>query len=160
MSSQLKLSSPWVTFYHEVDEMFKLDSEIKTEFDEDKNVIKLYVNNSTKADALTQILPTEKTFGNVSVRLEVIPANYSSDNKVELFKKAFEGNEAFSYISTGDNPFTKSYTYVVFKNKVVQFFNDDLCDVNGMKSTLYQDIANDIFINHNGIFFCTDHKEK
>ena len=32
-------------------------------------------------------------------------------------------------------------TYVIFKNCVVQFFNDNLNDAHGLISTLYQNIA-------------------
>ena len=51
--------------------------------------------------------------------------------------------------------------YIVFKNKVVQYFNDDLKDVNGFCSTLYQKIAKDIFAE-NGCetaCYCTDVSE-
>jgi hypothetical protein len=52
-------------------------------------------------------------------------------------------------------------TYVVFKNRVVQFFNDNLNDPHGVISTLYQDIADEIFADmpyqaHGGIAYCTD----
>ena len=50
--------------------------------------------------------------------------------------------------------------YVVFENKVVQFFNDDLSDIHGNKSTLYQEIAKDIFGDCDNIYFCTDTKEE
>jgi hypothetical protein len=43
----------------------------------------------------------------------------------------------------------------VFEKKVVQFFNDQLDDINGNKSTLYQDIAKDVFEKHEGVYFCT-----
>jgi len=46
-------------------------------------------------------------------------------------------------------------TYVLFKNKVVQYFIDNIGDYNGMKSTLYEDIARDIFEDVDGVFFCT-----
>lgn len=41
-------------------------------------------------------------------------------------------------------------------NKVVQYFNDDLGDAHGVCSTLYQEIAKDVFGEHEGIFFCTN----
>lgn len=48
--------------------------------------------------------------------------------------------------------------YVVFKNCVVQFFNDNLNDIYGNISTLYQDIAREIFADAEweGVFYCTD----
>ena len=50
-------------------------------------------------------------------------------------------------------------TYVVFVNEVVQYFNDDLGDVYGQCSTLYQEIAKDVFGETEGVFFCTDVEE-
>lgn len=57
------------------------------------------------------------------------------------------------------------FTYVVFKNCVVQFFNDNLNDPHGIVSTLYQDIAAEIFADmpfpqDGGICFCTDTEHK
>ena len=48
--------------------------------------------------------------------------------------------------------------YVVFKNCVVQFFNDNLNDAHGLISTLYQDIAADILDGPGtiGVYYCTD----
>ena len=51
-------------------------------------------------------------------------------------------------------------TYVVFTNKVVQFFNDNLNDIYGNVTTLYQEIASDVFDIESGVFFCTDFKKE
>lgn len=40
--------------------------------------------------------------------------------------------------------------------EVVQYFNDNIGDINGNCSTLYEIIARDIFPNVNGIYFCTE----
>ena len=52
-------------------------------------------------------------------------------------------------------------TYVIFKNCVVQFFNDNLNDAHGVISTLYQDIAAELFADYlerskRGVHFNTD----
>ena len=74
-----KLSAPWVTFYRELEALFKEDEQIKVVLDEDAEspVIKIYVDNNEKQAALSQILPTEKVFGSVTVRVNIIPANGS-----------------------------------------------------------------------------------
>ena len=154
---KLKLSAPWITFYHEIEAMFGEDPEIRIVFDEDNYKIKLYVDNAEKADALTQILPAEKVFGNIIVKVVVIPANKLKEDVLSIYEKAFKGNPVLSYVKRVEGTiFAYPASYVVFKNKVVQFFNDDLSDVNGYRSTLYQEIAKDIFENKNGIYFCTD----
>ena len=154
--SKVNLSSPWVTFYREVDALFAEDQEVTVVFDEDECELKLYVENAAKADALTQLLPSERVFGNVTVKVTVIPANEKSPSKIQLFRTAFEGNNALSYTETVEGVFTNPISYVVFENKVVQYFNDDLGDAHGICSTLYQNIADDLFEDCEGIYFCTD----
>lgn len=165
----LKLSSPWVIFYKEINAMFEYDPEIKVVFDEEENIVKLYVDNPDKADALSQILPKEKEFGAVTLKIEVVPANKEATERAnvanklrtvlrgngELIENALIGNPAFVYSKTITGVFTNPITYIVFMNKVVQYYTDSLSDINGVTSTLYQDIAKDIFLPFDGIFYCT-----
>ena len=161
--AMLKLSSPWVIFYREVNAMFEHDDEIHVLFDEDANEIKLFVDNATKADALTRLLPTVKQFGNVELKLTVIPADggkpqFEMDNLDidELFELAFEGNEAYCFSETIHGIIMNNVTYVIWKKEVVQYFTDNIGDYHGITSILYQDIARDIFYNLEGVYFCTD----
>ena len=56
--------------------------------------------------------------------------------------------------------FAYNTIYVVFKNRVVQFFNDNLNDIYGNISTLYQEIASDVFKEISGVNYCTDIEER
>lgn len=163
MGEEVKLSAPWVTYYKEIEALFGEDPDIKVELDQSamtNRTIKLYVCGQDKADALEQILPAEKEFGSMKVFIEIIPANIESTDNVYLYRKAFEGNPAFSFSTTIEGAFNNPVTFFVFKNKVVQFFNDNLGDIYGNTSTLYQDIADEVFEKHEGIFFCTDKAEE
>lgn len=151
----MKLSSPWVEFYHKIEALFAQDPEVKVVYEEENNEVKLFVENARKADALTQLLPAEKTFGNVTLKVTVVPANDVTISKADLLAEAFDGNPALSYVQHVD-AVIGSFDYAVFQNKVVQFFNDNLSDINGNKSTLYEDIAKDVFGTEAGVFFCTE----
>lgn len=155
-NKELKIASPWVIFYRQINALFGDDPEIKVTFDEEENVIKLYVDNTDKAAAIEKLVPLEKTFGNVTVRVAVIPANMEEKSKLELYETAFKGNPAFvNTISLGGG-IVPSLNYVVFKKTVVQFHADDLGDPHGNISTLYQEIAKDVFEGETGLYFCTD----
>lgn len=151
----MKLSAPWVKFYREIEALFAQDPEVRVVHDEENNEIKLFVETARKADALTQLLPSEKVFGNVTVKVTVIPANNAEVSKADLISEAFDGNPALSYVQHVDSVIG-SFDYAVFQSKIVQFFNDDLSDINGNCSTLYQDIAKDVFGTDVGLFFCTE----
>ena len=155
MERKLELTTPWATFYNEIKAMFGRDPDIKIEYDADENEIKLRVTGQEKAEALTKIMPPEKKFGNVTVKVTVIPANELGAPRADVFQKAFEGNPVLSYVKTVP-VFGAEFDYVVFKNEVVQFYNDDISDINGNESTLYENIARDIFKNITGVSFCTD----
>lgn len=157
--NELKLSPPWVTYFDELDSLFGPDPDIKLYFDEDDEealVIKMYVDGFKKYEALSALLPQTKTFGNVTVEIKLIPAN-SDTSSASLIKNAFEGNPIVNSIETSTNPVYKGVTYVEFEKVVVQYFNDDIGDPHGMKSTLYQEVAKDVFSDAklDGVYFCT-----
>ena len=155
----IKMVSPWIGYYKEIKSLFQEDSTVKVKYDDSKNTIKLYVEDEEKADALAQLLPNRKVFGNITVNIDVIPANKVETPKIDLFRKAFDGNGAVAYIETVDNVSSNAFHFVVFQPEIVQYYNDDLSDINGLRSTLYQDIAKEIFGEREGIYFCTDKME-
>ena len=156
----LKLSAPWTVYYREIEALFGNDPDIQVSIDEENYIVKLYVTGEEKAEALEKLLPAERTFGNITVRTVVVPANLMGEENISLFQAAFEGNPVFAFTKTNQGVFTIPLSYVVFKNRVVQFFADNLQDVNGNITTLYETIAKDVFGETPGICFCTDTEEK
>lgn len=158
--SKLKLSAPWYTYFREIEALFEQDPEITIRYTKNPLTIKLYVDNEEKADAIMQLLPTEKIFGETIVNIKVIPSNKISATKASLFKTAFEGNPIFSEMIDIEGVYINPIHYCVFKKEVVQYWNDNLADPHGNVSTLYQNIAEDIFqdIDKGGVIFCTDNE--
>ena len=161
---RLKVSPPWITTIHMYEALFDGGPQIacNVDFSSAHPSITLACNSGDKVAALQQILPDEVDFGNVKLKVAVdgVPSNRAFKNKKELFEAAFFGNPAFAYAVA---PAEDSYAwfdmvYVVFKNCVVQFFNDNLNDCHGILSTLYQDIATEILTGPGakGVFFNTD----
>lgn len=113
------------------------------------------MENQTKAKAIEKLLPKEKQFGNVTVRIEVstIP---EPETMIELIGAAFNGNPAVRCIQHIDTPLTGPVDYVMFAREVVQFYNDDLGDPNGLCSTLYQEIAKAVLPEKAKVHYCTD----
>lgn len=155
----IKKSSPWVTYYRKVDALFKKDKEVLVVFDEDNLELKLYVDNQSKASAIQYLMPTEKEFGNVILKIEVIPSNgkaisrVGTANIIDIASIAFRGNNAVYAVTDIRAMF--DLIYVIFRKEVVQYFDDNIGDINGNCSTLYEMIARDVF-NDVGIRYCTD----
>ena len=158
MQEKVNLSSPWILYYRKIEALFKKDPAVEVKINEDTNMIWLYVDGTEKADALTQLLPAERTFGNVTVKVMIIPTNLNDPSKLPLFQKAFEGNPALAYTQAGSGSIF-DLNYVVFKCEVVQYHSDNIGGVDGLTSTLYEDIARDVFEDAQGIYFCTEPAE-
>ena len=75
-----------------------------------------------------------------------------------MFNEAFEGNDAFVFARKISLFHSNPTYYVVFKPDVVQFYTDNLGDWNGFRSTLYENIAREIFKDIPGVFYGTDKK--
>lgn len=156
----LSKSAPWVTYARKLKAMFGSDPEITVNYiDDSVPEVKLLVNNPTKADALTKLLPDMMIFGNVSLKVTVIPSN-TTETFEDLIKRAFAGNPIVSYIDHGDGPFGSNICFVAFENAVIQYFDDSLDDPYGLDSTLAEDICREIFASTeelgSSIRFCTD----
>ena len=100
MSNSLGLCSPWIDFYKKINALFEKDPEVKVNFDQDKYEIQLFVDNVIKADALTKLLPTERKYGEVVVKIVVIPADNREESRIDLFRNAFQGNPAVDLITS------------------------------------------------------------
>ena len=158
-------SAPWTEYTNKLKALFAKDRDIDIKADDTPDdtgtyLIKLYVHDYKKAFALDQILPGLINFGSVEVRTLVLPANEEEDlSYIELFRRAFKGNGAVEEIIS-DVGLLKGWNYVVFKPEIVQFYDDNLASYYGIKTTLYEDIAREIFDQNSGnIFFCTGNKE-
>lgn len=158
-TEKITLSSPWQLYYKQLNALFQHDEKVKLFFDEDSRTIKIFVDDNVKADALIELLPSYKKFGNVDITIEVHIPNRSRSKYTasygDVYEAAFSGNTAFSYSKTyelADNPIT----FVVFKKEVVQYYSDNAGDIHGLTSTLYENLARDILETPDGVYYCTD----
>lgn len=157
---ELELASAWVNLGKEIEQLFEKDDEIKVKCDEYETDgvynINIYVDNTDKAEALRELLPVDRTFGNVIAYISVIPANKEKQSRADLLRTAFKNNKAVSRVVTVRNMMSNPITYCAFDEVVVQYPMDNLHDINGNVSTLYENIARDILGEEDGICFCTD----
>ena len=161
---RLKMSPPWVTYVNKLQALFDGDPQIAFNVDyngEDGPSVVLACNNGDKVAALLKILPEEVEFGNVVLKVGVDGqvSNLAFTSAKAIYDTAFSGNPAFAYCvaPAQEGYYFVDFTYVVFKNCVVQFFNDNLNDAHGLISTLYQEIADDVLLNtFHGVYYCTD----
>lgn len=153
---KIKFSSPWEVYYKQIEALFGKDPDVSVEIIRDEYIIRLLVYGEEKAAALDALLPHKKEFGNIVVTTVVIPANETCWSKGDMFRMAFDGNPIVEDIRevSGEG---FAATYVIFKKEVVQFFSDNLRSYSGDTSTIYEDLASEVFENP-GVCFCTSTK--
>jgi hypothetical protein len=164
MNVKLKLSPPWITYINKLEALFDGDPQIAFNIDASVPAVTISTNNGDKAAALIRLLPSEVQFGGVTLKIDIDGpiSNLAFETNSDLFTTAFSGNPAFveCYAPSAEGYWYPPITYVVFKNYVVQFFNDNLLDARGLLSTLYQDIANELFADaqlaSGCVGYCTD----
>lgn len=157
-----KLQSPWVIFYKEINALFEEDRDIKVVYNYDEGIINVFVDNLVKAKAMSKYLPKTKTFGNVTLIINVIPSN--NGEKCDLddidfdvtIEDLFNGNPLYHFSKTFPEVFVNPITYVVFAKRVMQFYTDDLGDLYGNANCLAEDLARKVLVNTEGLFFSTD----
>lgn len=156
--NNVDLSAPWIAYYEKLCLLFKKDPEVSVVFKQDEDgdkKIEIYVSNNRKAEAISKILPCYISFGNVIVPIIVLPSNDEDEDWIYNFMDAFDGNEIIDDIAQ-DMGLTRDMNYVIFKKEVAQYYNDNIQSVDGFSSTLYEDIAREIFKDAPaGTFFCT-----
>lgn len=170
--AKVNLVAPWDEYYNEMVAFFAEDPDVTILYNSEAKSIKVLVRTQNKAEALTYLLNSEVDFGGIKLLIMVVPANEVKKDVKRFFKNAndeedydleychaLNGNELFSYTRPIENMLGFNAVFVVFQKKVIQYYNDNLGDLNGMKSTLAEDIARDIFVQHNGVFFCTDTRD-
>jgi len=151
---KVTMSAPWTIYSQQIAALFEKDSAVNVVFDGETKDLKLYVKGQAKAEALEKLLPAEKDFGGVKLKITVIPANEEM-TPIELIRNAFSGNPALEEIITGDNPMTSDFNYVIFRREVVQYWADNLGDANGVVTTLYQDLAREVLGDFPGVYYNT-----
>lgn len=158
MSEQnIQLSSPWVLFYREVEALFAQDPDVKVKLEDDSYTLRIFVESDLKADAIRKLLPRSKQFGNVTLNIEVVPAD-AEETYFILLRRAFEGNGALADIING-KIIDHDVSYFMFKKEVVQYYGDNGADPNGLISTLYADIAEDVIGSDAENYFSTTNED-
>lgn len=151
------LSAPWYLYVRQVRALFGRDPAVSIEYVDAHKELTLYVIGEAKAEAIGLLLPKEKVFGSVVLKIDVVPANTMGLTTNDIFKRAFDGNPAFKFVETcKPDGCSIPFNFVVFDNKVVQMWTDNLCDINGLDSKLYQDIANEVLDTPPGTYYCTE----
>ena len=154
----VKLSPPWYEYVNKIKALFDADEDIIVSFNEAAVELILRVDNTDKFEALSHLLPAEKDFGGQKLKITMVPANDAAKDNRQYLKDLFKGNPNVTRIEDVTGPITNSMTFIEFERDVIQYYNDNVADLHGNRTTVLEEIAREVFTDRDGVFFCTDNE--
>ena len=178
--------APWIEHYRKLQELFRLDPEVRVFMDEEKYKVSILVEDPVKAASLTDILLPEVEFGNITLTVNVIPGNcavqkaerlagrksYVSCNRTGLayptrfgdsessnlikYRNAFIRNSVVTNVTTALDISGDTMTFVIFAPEVAQYYDDDIRSLFGICTKTLEQIAKEVCCEKDGVFFCSD----
>lgn len=154
------LCPPWLTYRNEVSVLFDQDPEVsvsrlKPGNDDNEFIMTISSRNISKIRAISMLIPAKISFGNVTLTTNFnIIDNCATVS--DIYRSAFAGNPALQDIIENVPSGKAKFIYLLFQNKVVHFWNDNLGDPYGNVSTLYQNIAASVCKKYENVYFCTE----
>lgn len=155
------LSPPWHIYANYIKSIFQKDPEVTIivpeETEKSEFVITIKCTNKIKTFAISELLANEIQMGNITV---IINCVYTGSTQVDynVLNAALSNNPEVSEIVKETSAMMIENTFCVFKKNVIQFFDDNIGDINGNFSGLAEDISRQIFNKETGVFYCTSDK--
>lgn len=156
-----RLTPPWYIYQKQVKALFEHDPQIIVgEIYQQENgkdfAFDIEVRNHEKFLALDRLLIRFKLFGNVALSINLFDEeNADGGAPIDICRALFDGNPIVESIEDIVDLAGTHHGFVVFAPKVVQYYADDLRDINGNETTLAQDIAREMFKDLDGVNYCT-----
>lgn len=169
MSTNLKLSPPWDTYFKMVYNLLTVDPEIKmpkfiTEGEGGKCSFWIESSNATKIIALSKVLKNEIQMGNISITItfrctnDALSVTQREEGLATAkdFTDAFTGNPFFDRVVSEICPGGTCF-YAVFNREIISFYNDDISDYHGNAHYIVADLVKEV-INDTDVKVCTKYE--
>ncbi len=156
-----RLTPPWYIYQKQVKALFEHDPQIIVgEIYQQENgkdyAFDIEVRSHEKFLALDRMLIRFRLFGNVALTINLFDEeNADGGAPIDICRALFDGNPIVESIEDIVDLAGTHHGFVVFAPKVVQYYADDLRDINGNETTLAQEIAREMFKDMDGVNFCT-----
>mgnify|MGYP003321061786 CR=1 FL=1 len=148
-SENVKLSPPWDGYMNMLASFFKGDKRVRVGGCDDKRVGTIEVFDTKMYCALEQVLNKKIRFGNVTLRIRIVPAN-----DLKAFKNTMTDLAALKVVLSGNPAFAKFITrktevgnavFCMFKPVVLMWYNDNLGSPYKQTASVYELAAQTVF---------------
>lgn len=159
--NKTKISPPWIVYARKIKALFENDPAVTVHnIDEDTLTLHIDVEGEQKYEAMRALLPEKKTFGNVTLTIDiedVTELGLTANDYFYLLSRLFDGNTSASHVYKAADPTGMEHIFVMFNPDVKQFYDDNLFDYNGFWTGIVQNIAEDVLGDEVDpiVHFCT-----
>ena len=151
------MMAPWDEYVQAAKALFEddpdvvVDNAVETESGDYKMVVR--VHGDDKAESISELMPTELTYGNVTLYIELIPANERELTVADHIRRAFAGNPLYvDVVEPATSLTTFGAVYALFMPTCVQYFSDNLGSPYGATTLAVEEVARKVLSLPDGVF--------
>ena len=151
------MMSPWDEYVQAAKALFAddpdvvADNAVETESGDYKVVVR--VHGDDKAESISELMPTELTYGNVTLYVDVVPDNERELTTADHLRRAFAGNPLYiDAVEPTTSLTTFGATYALFMPECVQYYSDDLRSPYGATTCAVEEVARKVLSLPDGVF--------
>jgi len=172
--SKVNLANPITGHANELAAFLAKDADIHTKFEFKRRVLRIYVDDAAKAEALACVLKKRIELGKLYLDIAIYPPNgdkgYGKKLDVKLndlekgepevlkalWKTAFKGNKNFVRVLQAKDRTGTIWTFALFNRVAVQWLNDDIQNPELTTSALPETVVKTFAAEHLGVQVSTD----
>ena len=151
------MMSPWDEYVQAAKALFEDDPDVvvddATLLESGDYRVIVRVHGDDKAESISELMPTELTYGNVTLYVDVVPDNERELTTADHLRRAFAGNPLFvDVIELSPTLVSVGATYALFMPECVQYFSDNLGSPYGATTVAVEEVARKVLSLPDGVF--------
>ena len=151
------MMSPWDEYVQAAKALFAddpdvvVDDAVETESGDYRVIVR--VHGDDKAESISELMPTELTYGNVTLYVDVVPDNARELSIADHIRRAFAGNPLFvDVMELATSLTTFGATYALFMPECMQYYSDNLGSPYGATTMAVEEVARKVLSLPDGVF--------
>lgn len=163
---KLKMSPPWDGYMNMLASFFKGDTRVRVGSCDGRRVGTIEVFDGDMYQALEQVLNKKLRFGNVVLRIDIVPANClrGKGDVLNIKERDYTDLAALKVVLSKNPAFAKiisrktelgNFVFCMFKPVVLMWYNDNLGSPYKQTTSVYEDAALHVFKDC-GVSFATE----
>ena len=151
------MMSPWDEYVQAAKSLFEDDPDVVVEdatlLESGDYRVVVRVHGDDKAESISELMPTELTYGNVTLYIDVVPDNEAELTVADHIRRAFAGNPLYiDVVEPTTSLTTFGAVYVLFMPSCVQYYSDNLGSPYGATTCTVEEVVRKVLSLPDGVF--------